>query len=66
MAARNTDVGSMNHELLDNMNGDKDGYPSADSIEAAPGTSTHELASIPPELLRVMEESGLPPWYSLR
>ncbi len=62
ISARNRDVGSSNTELLGHMCGEHYVYPGADTVHAT-GRShgQQDLSSVPPEFLRTMEESGLPP-----
>lgn len=62
LAARNTDVSSSNDDILSRMSGDVHTYISADSVVQEQGAdSTEYTLAIPPEFLRSINSSSLPP-----
>jgi hypothetical protein len=62
LSPRNSDVEDLNALILDMMPGDAEGHLSVDSVvdEAGADDGTPE-SSIPPEFLRTLNPSGLPP-----
>jgi hypothetical protein len=63
LSARNTDVDEVNEHVLDRMPGESTVFLSADSIEREAGADDENdpIECYPPEYLRTLRASGLPP-----
>ena len=61
LAPRNSNVNDTNESLLDKMPGNSKMYYSANNIIHEPGADNHSLSFVPPEFLRSIQSSSLPP-----